>query len=214
MNDHIDELAELYALGTLDAAEHAAVERHVGACAACARRLREAEATVTAMAELQPRHNPPEPLGRRILASITPRGTRFDSRAFGGALAAALIVAVGAFGYANVQIGGMHRAMSQDDRALAQIAAGPFAHVAFETRARPTSAQVLYSRDGAWYYVVVMHPDPAMQIAYVHDHRMEILGHVRMHGSSGTLYLPVNHKMDDLALIEDGTVIADAHLTY
>lgn len=214
MNEHIEELAELYALGMLDTAEHRDVDRHIATCAPCAQRLHAAESTVTAMAELQPRYTPPDSLRRRILASISPRSARFDLRMFTGALAAALVIALGAFGISYVQMNGMHHAMSQDDRALAQIAAGPFAHVAFATRTHPTSAQVLYSRDGAWYYIVVMHPDPSMQIAYVHDHHVEMLGHVRMHGSSGTLYLPVNHKMDDLALIEDGTVVADAHLTY
>jgi hypothetical protein len=43
---------------------------------------------------------------------------------------------------------------------------------------------------------------------------MEMLGRVAMHGDSGTLYLPVNHKMDELALLEGSTVVADAHLAY
>jgi hypothetical protein len=43
---------------------------------------------------------------------------------------------------------------------------------------------------------------------------MEMLGTVAMHGESGTLYLPVNHKMDELALLEGSTVVADAHLVY
>ena len=53
-----------------------------------------------------------------------------------------------------------------------------------------------------------------MQVAYVHEGRMEMLGTVAMHGESGTLYLPVNHKMDELALVQGGTVVADAHLAY
>jgi hypothetical protein len=73
---------------------------------------------------------------------------------------------------------------------------------------------VLYGMRGDWYYVVVMHPKPGMQVAYVHGGKMEMLGAVAMHGESGTLYLPVNHKMDELAILENDKVVADAHLVY
>ncbi|HEY8315046.1 MAG TPA: zf-HC2 domain-containing protein [Candidatus Baltobacteraceae bacterium] len=214
--NHIEDLAELYALGTLDDLEREEVARHVASCPACAARLHRAEATVAAMAELEPRYIPPEALDRRI-SEITARARRehwANMRTFATAIAAALVVAIGAFAYAMTQNMAMHRTIAQDDRALAQIAQTQFAHAPFQGAHVATDAQVLYSKDGAWYYVVVMHPDPTMTIAYRHDGKMDMLGKLQMHGSSGTLYLPVNHKMDDLALLDNGAVVADAHLVY
>ncbi len=107
------------------------------------------------------------------------------------------------------------QAMRQDERALARIASVPeFNRAAFMANNKAMDAKVLYGTRGDWYYVVVMHPKPGMQVAYVHDGHMEMLGTVAMHGESGTLYLPVNHKMDELALLEENTVVARAHLVY
>ena len=44
--EHVNEDAELYALGTLGALDAARIERHVRTCDECARRVAQAEATV------------------------------------------------------------------------------------------------------------------------------------------------------------------------
>jgi hypothetical protein len=87
-------------------------------------------------------------------------------------------------------------------------------HAQFMSGRHPMDAKVLYGPRGDWYYVVVMHPHPNMQVAYGHEGHMEKLGAGARHGESGTLYLPVNHKMEELALLENGAVVADAHLAY
>src|SRR5258708_1018781 len=46
VSDHIEESAELYALGTLDAAERKRVDEHVRICETCAARIGDAEATI------------------------------------------------------------------------------------------------------------------------------------------------------------------------
>lgn len=217
MNGHIDESAELYALGILDETEIAAVEHHASSCSMCAQRLREAEAAVTAIAELEPRRPAPRALATRLDRSLSNQPARrgWNWQALLAGVAAAFVLAVAPFGYVLNQNRAMHAMMANDDRALARLAGGQFNHVAFAPRAQGAPpAKVLYARNGSWYYVIVRNPRPDMQIAYEHDGTMEMLGRVGMRGDTGTLYLPVDHKMDELALVERGAVIADAHLAY
>jgi len=220
MIDHIDDLAELYAVGSLDELESARVERHAARCPACAARLHEAESTVAALAQAQavpPREAPPSIKARLDRSLRQTAGRRVLTwHPFAAAVAAAIVLALIPTWVAvdrNIAL----VAMQQDERALARLASAgtQINHAQFMSpKKQPMNAKVLYGPHGDWYYVVVMHPRPNMQVAYVHGGRMEMLGRVEMHGESGTLYLPVNHKMDELALLEGSTVVADAHLVY
>ncbi|HZZ65455.1 MAG TPA: zf-HC2 domain-containing protein [Candidatus Baltobacteraceae bacterium] len=217
MIEHIDEDAELYAVGALDDTRAEFVERHVAGCSACAQRLDEAQNTVADVAAGQPLFEPSLQLRDRLRASVAPAPVRAAQHwglaglAFAAALAIAFIPTWVAVDRTRV----VTAMIQQDERALARIAAAPaFNRAVFMAQNRPAGAKVLYGPRGDWYYVVVMHPRPGMQVAYVHDGRMEMLGNVAMHGESGTLYLPVNHKMDQLALLEGNTVVASAHLVY
>lgn len=220
MTDHIDEFAELYALGSLSELERARVEQHVAQCAPCAADLRRAEGTVAELAQAQahPAHDPPPSLQHRLAKSLAhaPRRGALTWHPFAAAVAAAIVLAFIPT-WVAVDRNSALVAMRQDERALARLASAgtQIDHAQFMSPAnRPMNAKVLYGPHGDWYYVVVMHPRPGMQVAYVHDGRMEMLGTVASHGESGTLYLPVNHKMDELALLEGSTVVADAHLVY
>ncbi len=208
MTDHIEELAELYALGLTDAPEAEWVVQHASTCHECTQRLGRAEATVEAMTHLETLHPAPALIRHR------PK-RRLDYQAWILGMAALLLLAIGALAFTGMQNAAMHRALAQDDRALGRLAASQFSHAAFQRNVQSqTSGQVLYSKDGSWYYVVVMHPAAAMTVAYRHGGKLLPLGALHMHGDSGTLYLPVDHKMDDLALVDNGTVVADARLTY
>lgn len=220
MSDHIEELAELYAVGSLDDIERARVERHSSQCTPCARRLSSAEETVALLAQTQarPEHRPSEQLERRLQASLARPQRRpvLSWHPFAAAAAAAVLLALVPT-WVAVDRNSALVAMRQDERALARLAAAgtQIDHAQFMGSGNhPMNAKVLYGPHGDWYYVVVMHPKAGMQVAYVHDGRMEMLGSVAMHGESGTLYLPVNHKMDELALLDGSTVVADAHLVY
>lgn len=214
MTQHVDELAELYALGALDELERARVERHARGCAECARRLQQAEETVTVLSQAQPSHAPPAHLAARlshsVAAPLQPRMHWPALTAIAAAFAIALIPT-----WIAVDRQTSLQAMRQDERALARLASARFRDAAFvATDRKPMDAKVLYGGDGSWYYIVVMHPKPDMRVAYVHGGHMEMLGTVAMHGESGTLYLPVNHKMEELALLQGATVVAHARLVY
>ncbi len=220
MTDHVDDLAELYALGSLSESESARVERHGARCVVCAGRLREAEETVCvlAQAQAQPVREAPAALRSRLDRSFAHAAHRrvLTWHPFAAAVAAAIVLALVPT-WVAVDRNTALQAMHQDERALARLAsAGTDVDraVFMSPRNQRMNAKVLYGARGDWYYVVVMHPRPGMQVAYVHGGRMQMLGTVAMHGESGTLYLPVNHKMDELALLEGNTVVADAHLAY
>jgi hypothetical protein len=220
VTDHIEELAELYAIGSLSEFERARVDQHVARCGACAGDLRRAEETVAdlAQAQVEPLQQPPPALQRRLDESIARRSRPIAHtwHPFAAAAAAAIVLAFIPT-WVAVDRGSALVAMRQDERALARLASAgtQIDHAQFMSPAKhPMDAKVLYGPRGDWYYVVVMHPRPGMQVAYVHGGRMEMLGTVAMHGESGTLYLPVNHKMEELALLEGSTVVADAHLVY
>ena len=219
MTEHVGELAELYAVGSLDEAETDRLERHAAECAACAERLYAAETAAAAIAQAQAtpvRERPPALAGRlnRALAHASGRAPAWQP--FAVAVAAAIVLAL-IPAWVAVDRNASLLAMRQDERALARIAssATQIDHAQFvSSQNRPMDAKVLYGPRGDWYYVVVMHPRAGMQVAYVHGGRMEMLGTIAVHGESGTLYLPVNHKMDELALLEGSSVVADARLAY
>jgi hypothetical protein len=216
MMDHIDENAELYALGSLDDLERLGVEQHVATCAACATRLRDAENAVAALSEALPVQPAPARLDRRLRHAIAAPARRSTLwRSVPAAIAAALALALIPAWLAVDRSRNAAVSMRQDERALAMLARAPFHRAQFMSpQNRPMNAKVLYGMRGDWYYVVVMHPKAGMHVAYMHGGKMEMLGTVAVHGESGTLYLPVNHKMEELALLEGGKVVADAHLIY
>lgn len=219
MTDHVEESAELYALGALDDYEIARVHHHMRTCASCAARVAEAEEAVASMAQAQtlPHAAAPASLDERLHRSLEARAPRTAAR-YGwiGAIAAAIVLGfVPAWFAARLTVAPPMQ--TQDQLALAHIAAAGTGvdHAQFMAAPQtPMDAKVLYGPHGDWYYVVVMHPHAGMHVAYVHGGRMEMLGSIAMHGESGSLYLPVNHKMDELALLEGDRVVASAHLVY
>ncbi len=218
MSEHLAESAELYAVGALEDRERREVEKHVSRCVPCALRLSQAQETVAALAAAQPQHEPPERLHGRLRESVESKRSTVAHHWWpvGFALAAAFALALIPTWVAVDRSRLAVQNMRQDERALARIAAAPAfdRSVFMSPRRRPMNAKVLYGPGGDWYYVVVMHPASDMQVAYVHDGRMEMLGAIAVHGESGTLYLPIRHKMERLALLRGHTVVADARLVY
>lgn len=70
MTRHIGELAELYALSSLDDRERIVVERHVQRCLECADRIRDAEETVAFISDLEEHHDPPQTITERFASRL------------------------------------------------------------------------------------------------------------------------------------------------
>ena len=211
MTEHLDVLAELYAVGALNDLERASVERHARDCASCTDRLRAAVETVVAIEELQPEYEPPATLRDRIKASA--RGGKSSSRVIrwlGPALAVAAIFVAAIIPWPWRSAGNMQ----QDQRALARIASsGTVDRAVFSSLTNePLKAEVLYNPAAHWYYIVVRTPQRGMQVGCIRNGRTVILGNIVAHGESGSLYLPNVSRTDELIILENNAPVGDAHV--
>jgi hypothetical protein len=212
---HINELAELYVLGELNARQRAGVDRHVAKCERCRSRLDDARQAVASIAELEPRHELPPHLADRILSgAIAVRAQNSGRRRLAAGLAAAAMLLLFS-AHVMQQNGYLSEEIARDDRAIGRMAVTAFDRAAFLTKSGTAAgAQVLYSPDGAWYFVVIMHPTSHMQLAYALHGKLEKLGDLRVRGDCGTLYVSANRKLRELVILDDGKVMAEANLAY
>lgn len=204
MTDHLGDLAALYALGALDEAERADVERHVLACDACSRLLAQAQADVTAIEAARPLVEPPRELRAPREAPVRSHASPWL------AAAAAIVIALLPAGYLLHQNAMMHEAMTSDEQALARIAASPHRVARFAGM----DAAVMYGRDGSWYCVVIRGAHAGMNVIWPHDGVQTMLGTASPHGDVALLYLPNSHRMDRLSIQQDGRIVAQAQLVF
>lgn len=174
MNDknlHLDDDAELYALGMLENEDRARIEAHLRDCDMCLQRVGRAEATVAAMTESLAAM----PAG--TVANL-PRARRFALQPVlrqWGALAAALLLAVstGVLGVQNASLQSAERGRSL---VLGAMVRSHFAHAQFATASgTPVDAKVVYERHGRWYSVLAVDPQPGVQVALLRKDGTRIL---------------------------------------
>ncbi len=226
---HLGELAELYALGVLEAEERGPIEAHAAACAGCARALGAAEATVAALdATFVPQIEPPERLGARVASSareIAPRArlapgptqSRQPRTAPGFlAAAAAVLLAIGAGGGVLVERSADVRQAARDSAILATIASSHFNHAGFTAR-DPSApvAKALYARDGAWLYVVVDSAACDCRVVARSAAGERDLGKPEVRGRTATLFVRDSPRPFALELVDAaGRAISGATLVY
>jgi hypothetical protein len=136
--NHLDDDAELYALGLTDRERDAEIEAHLAECDACRARVVAAESAAASLAATLP----PMP-------AAAPRRAWWTSVA----AAAAVVFAVATAFEANTA----HTATSElnrTDGALVAIASSHFGHTTL-TSDPGVVAKAIYARDGAWCYVIV-----------------------------------------------------------
>jgi hypothetical protein len=226
MNGHVDDRAALYALGSLDEREAEAVRAHVAGCLSCAQAIGAAEAEVDAAAEHEPQFAAPAALRSRIDRMLSERPTA-SRRASGVvtrpayapwlALAAAFIIGVLPSAYFLEENRRMHDAMGVQSAAMDRLATSTHRVAAFRpmpAMSEGSSASVAYGSSGQWYVVVVKDVSRSMGVAWMHDGQQTMLGQAVPHGNVAMLFLPKSHRMDRLALVDDGQVVAQASLHY
>jgi len=216
---HVDDLVELYALGSLDEFERRRVDAHVTTCADCAHRLSEAETAVAYAIEADPQYEPSLALRERIAASLD-RDTakvRAPSRWMPRAAIAAAFVAVAIpAGFATRDVMTMRQTVASDTMMLEKMAGERLASAQFvPMRGAAPAAHVMYAKRGDFYAVVVANPTRPLQVAYVHpDGTMETIGRTVVRGSMAVAVMPIDHKMPLLALVDGSTVLAEARLAF
>ena len=203
MTDHLGELAALYALGLLDPAEQHSAEEHLATCDACRRLLAQAEADVTTMVAAQPQIEPPA----RMRAPST-QPSRSPQRWL--AIAAAIAIAVLPIGYLVESNIAMHQWMTADAEAMATIAMNPHRTASFSGM----DARVMYGPDGSWYCIVIRNVTAPLRVMWPHDGTQTMLGTAVPHGNVALLFLPKSHRMDQLALVQDGRMVGQAQLVF
>ena len=175
MNGHIGDDAALYALGSLDDAERAAIDAHVRHCPACARLLGAAEDDVAVAVAAQRSIEAPAQLSDRIRGILGERPIELRARrwspapALVAALAAAFIIGVLPSFYLLRQNESLHGAMRSDIAALDRVAASPHRTATFRGVGAPSAARVMYGRDGSWYLIVVTDTARTLDVAWMHD---------------------------------------------
>jgi len=206
--NHIDDSAALYALGSLDELERRRVDAHVATCPACAALLADAERAVTHAIEADPQYDPSPALRARLEASLD--AARPAARI--ATVPRAWFAIAAAFAILALPVGFLMRG-TMAPPADAQFADASFTMTATQSAAR--SAHVTYAKSGDFYAVMVRHPMRALRVAYVHpDGTMETIGTVEPHGDMGVAIMPIDHKMRELALVDGGTVVAEARLAF
>ncbi|MGC1381659.1 MAG: zf-HC2 domain-containing protein [Candidatus Baltobacteraceae bacterium] len=190
---HLGEAAELYAIGSLDADERAAVERHAADCPACLRLLGEAEEAVLALE----RGNLPISLPYRGGLRLPLERRDISAWWLAPAVAAALVVGLL-----------LSRLQPQSDTATLAMVTSHFAHAQFSGTGGPP-AKVLYARDRSWYYIVVA-GTYRYEVYGVRDGTSTHLGNIEPSGNTSRLFTRTAAPFDRLELRDGSTLVESA----
>jgi Putative zinc-finger len=207
-DDHIGENAELYALGELDELEAARVERHARACAACASRLGDAEATVLQLVEAGGvAAMVPEALDHRVRF-----GTAGSSpRAWIAAVAAAFVLGLLPWGWTMTQPHPTENAQPAIDAMLA----GHFAHAPLQPLlAGVPPAKVIYAREGGWIYLLAGAGKDSLDVATVTGGRTNVVATLAPSDATRAAFVKTPGRVDAVELLQNGKPISTAHIAY
>lgn len=206
MSAHIEELAELYALGALDADEYDLVQAHIRTCPDCALRVQAAEDAVTALAQTLPPKSPSRALDLRFEPPSRP-GIRFTS--FTSGLAAGIVLALLVWlpGYFAAQ----NRAHATDV-ALSALVQSHFGHVPFvKVQPDAPAAKLIYGRKREWLYVVV-HGDAALHVGLKHGASTTDVGPLVPSGENEARFMTAPSDFDAVVLLRNGVIAEMAAL--
>jgi hypothetical protein len=199
---HIDDLAELYALGGVSSDEASFVEMHIAQCAQCLRRVGEAEETVLALERQYAKAQPPDTLGKRL---------RFDDRVpvawwrFAGAIAAGLVLGVGIM-LPQVQRG------DESARAVNAMIHSHFSHAQFAP-AEPgaPAAKAIYARDRSWVYVIATGRH-GFEVDALRGDSRSVLGALHEQNGVSTLFVDRPVDANAIELRDHGRVVERVRL--
>jgi len=200
-HEHIGELAELYALGSLDDAERATVDAHVRWCEVCAKRLGEAEALI---AETIEDREPPPALGARVRkAFVAPTAPP----QWGALVAAAFVLGL----LPGLLFAALYRPPSpfqaDRDRAVSAMVNSHFSHAPFTALAPDApKAKLLYARTASWRFFVAQ-TTHAYTVEEESAAGMTSLGSLHVSGNAAELFVP-DSKAKRFVLLDGSRIVA------
>jgi hypothetical protein len=209
-SEHLGELAELYALGTLGDLDRVRVERHLRTCAACSARVGEAESTVLQL--MQTDAAAPPALPPRALTFTVPSRRAPEWIA---AVAAAFLIGLIPWGVTLTRERGAAADAGTQRQASAAMLAGHFAHVPFRPRTPSApAAKAIYPREGGWLYVIVGPGKDALDIAVVRGARRTTVATVAAATETRAVFVAVRDRIDGVLLLDGDAAVASARIAY
>jgi hypothetical protein len=200
VNEHIDELAELYALGSLSEAERDAVNRHASICDVCARRLGEAE---TVIAYAIGERNPSPHLDRRVRAALAPRRLYVPVLFVASTIAAALVLMLLTHVRAPVD--------REREQAIIAMIDSHFSHAQFTPLAPDApKAKVVYGRGRPWRLFIAQ-TSRAYTVAAQTPGGLTPLGTLHVSGNAAELFVP-NSAAKRFILLDGSRPLANVAL--
>ncbi len=219
MTQHIGDDAELYALGALDGAESAAVERHIASCAECATLVVDAQGVAASLASTLPGVAPSASLDRRIhdlassgsVTALRPAQVRARSSSLWQyAVAAVFALAFLGTGFQALRL---HGQLADQDVALATVVHSHFNHVSMTPiSGSAVAAKVLYARDGSWVYVIADRPGGELHVMSIGAAGRSDLGPLHSNGQTASLLIHPAARIQSIVLQRDGVPVATATL--
>jgi hypothetical protein len=210
VNGHVADLAELYAVGSLDERERDRVDAHVLECETCAAQIGAAEAAVAA---LMTERAPSPVLDARVHRAFAAPPSAY--RRFWMGLAAAAFVA-GLLPSLWFWSAARNSAAFTADReqAVRAMVGSHFAHAQFSALTPDApKAKVIYARTGAWRFIVV-DAGRAYTVAEQSSGGTVRLGEVHVQGGAAELYLANPPPARTLLLLDGTRPVAQATLPY
>lgn len=194
--NHIDDLAEFYALGDLSAAEKLAVEQHVVTCQACLRKLGEAEEMLLTLEQQYAATAPP-----RFLELGLNLDRRAPSRWWW------VVAAAFALGLLPSMFAWLGRGPSDTNLAAIAMLHSHFNHSQFTGAGDAPSAKVLYPRDRSWIFVMV-EGDKRYDVYAVNGSTATKLGAISPQGATSNFFAQHPGALDGVEL-RDGTTVVE-----
>jgi len=200
--NHLDDDAELYALGLTERERDAEIETHIADCEPCRARVAAAEDAAASLAATLPA----APADAERSAGVPVRAAAVR-RAWWPSLAAAAAVVFGVTAAAEGFVAQSASAqLARTDVALTAIASSHFGHTTLASDPGIV-AKAIYARDGAWCYVVAT---GAPRGAHVIVHRgaaARDLGALDA-GAPATLFVRDPGRPDSIEVVADGRAVA------
>ncbi|HEX3550654.1 MAG TPA: hypothetical protein VHT53_09765 [Candidatus Elarobacter sp.] len=198
--NHLDDDAELYALGMTERDRDAEIEAHIAECEACHARVVAAEAAAASLASALP----------AMPAASRRSAGRAAWTTWGAAAAAVVFAATTAL--EGTAAHGVSDRLNRTDVALSAIAGSHFAHTTL-TSQPGVVAKALYARDGSWCYVVV-NGAPAGAHVVLHRDGATVDEGTLDDAAPATLFVRQPGKADSIDVVANGRDVAHGAPVY
>jgi hypothetical protein len=194
--NHLDDDAELYALGLTGSDRGAEIEAHLAACEECRARVAAAESVAASLAAALP----PMPASAAVVPIASKR------RWFAPLATAAALVFAATAAFEGSAAHAASGQLAMTNTALTAIAGSHFAHTTL-TGAPGVIAKAIYARDGAWCYVVAENVPAGTHVVMHRGNVTRDLG--ALTGSApATLFVNGAGRVDRIDIVAHEAVVA------